>query len=42
MAGKGKGKSKAVDNSKEEKPVFNGKKEDEKKKGEYGIDRDNS
>lgn len=34
---KGKGKGKAVDNSKDEKPVLNGKKDDEKKKSEYGI-----
>lgn len=32
-----KGKGKAVDDSKEEKPVLNGKKEDEKKDGEYGF-----
>jgi 26S proteasome regulatory subunit N1 len=30
-----KGKGKAADDSKDEKPVLNGKKEDDKKDGEY-------
>ena len=35
-----KGKGKAVDNSKDEKVVLNGKKYDEKNKGEYEIYQD--
>lgn len=33
-----KGKGKAVDDSKDEKPVVNGKKEDDKKDGTHPVD----